>query len=111
MNHLQSLIRSLYFYFHWSFFFFLKSLPALQVDGSPFRGIGPENRAGPSNQHKQSLKPLFPKIPHEREMSLAKELVRQQLREHTHTLTRASDPIINQYFKGRKHPISYFSVS
>lgn len=39
--------------------FFLKSLPALQVDGSPFSGIGPENRACPSNQHKQSLKPLF----------------------------------------------------
>lgn len=56
MNYELSLIGSCYFYFNWSF---LKSLPALQVDGSPFRGIGPENWARPSNQHKQSLKPLF----------------------------------------------------
>ena len=55
MNYLPSLICSHYFYFNC----FLKSLPALQVDGSPFRGIGPENWACPSNQHKQSLKPLF----------------------------------------------------
>lgn len=46
-----------------------------------FRRKGSENWACPSNQHKQSLKPLFSKIPHEREMSLAKKLVWRELTE------------------------------
>lgn len=46
-----------------------------------FTRKGPEKWACPSNQHKQSLSNPFSKIPHEREMSLAKKLVWRELTE------------------------------
>lgn len=111
MNYLQSLVCCLYFYFDWSF---LKSLPALQVDCSPFRGIGPENRACPSNQHKQSLKPLF-QNPSWKGNESGKE-TGVTAAQRTHGLQSKEgfklhrQKRTNQYMN-RKHPISYFRFS